>query len=77
MANDNFIPTYFLLGEEVCRMFFEYSDFNEFFKELTEEEPGFGLYKFTGNPIDLMYAAHEWGDYAVLTEEEYNKLAEL
>jgi hypothetical protein len=70
------IATYFLFGEDACRMLFENGQ--EAFLEWEKDNTDFDVFKFSDvtDPKSLLDAFIEWGDYQVITQDLYIKLSQ-
>jgi hypothetical protein len=73
------MKTYFLFGEDVCRTFFETDNWDAVLEDI-ENGTEFDTYEFDNDnpqPADLLYRYHGWGDYAVITKEQYESIFEV
>lgn len=64
---------YFLFGSDACQKLLHEGE------EVLLKEHNFNwdIYKYTdgeSSPVDLLSSFEGWGEYAVITEELYNKL---
>ena len=67
--------TYYLFGEDAVNAYDK--GINELVEEVTEKDIAFATFVFTEGETksaDLMYEFNGWMDYAIMTEEDYNKL---
>jgi hypothetical protein len=69
---------YFIFSKEASEMITE--EGIESFMEALEEgdDLSFALYEFTPdtNPAEFLHSFKDWGEYSVITKEEFNEMKE-
>lgn len=71
--------TYYAFGIELCRMFFNGKPIEDII-EFCKEDGGFSIFKFEEGitpSTELLSAFNGWGDYAIISKDEYDRLVNL
>jgi len=69
---------YFLFGETASRLYHE-NTFRKYLNKVKRDNLEFAVHKYIEgeHPENIMEAASGWGDYAMITEEEYEALENI
>ena len=70
--------TYFLFGKEASNSFMD-EGLDSFIHSLEEGEFEFELYEANSdtNPADLLYSFQKWGDYCILSYDEFSRVRQV